>query len=529
MFMMHVTVGQVLELDIFQSSQPVLVSSPAPNANDQQVRWMHILETARPEGLLPGGEFILTTATFLEGPPQVLEHAANQFLDAVESTGAVAVAAEILAGREDVVEALTHAAKHRQIPVYVLHQRIRFVELMQQVHEKIASARLAEVETDRRIHEAFTRLSVGSASTDRIISEASALLGCPVIWEATEQYTEVVPTAEHEVVAGDETLGRLMITGECYAEKSLVKNVLERAGQAVSISVLTKRAQQEVRRSMATALFYQLRGGTDLSDEEVLWSLAETFGEQRLEAVRWWPVVFRIWDDHASEAVLNRRSGVLLDVLEQLGLVKNLPILAARSEIGTVEALLPFTDSTTLTELTEATRTRLTARLRGRGELVVGVGSETASAKVAAERLVDAAQVAHVAQAYVAATGVQRAHFFAKDLGLRGLLATLKQQEPLVLFVAAEFAGLLATTHSRKAFEEQLDFIETVLTGGNKATIARSLHLSRPALYARISRLEQQLGYSFENDAAQRTATHVALLAYRIDPEAMYAELRQHI
>src|SRR5690625_1426928 len=137
MFMMHVTVGQVLELDIFQSSQPVLVSSPAPNANDQQVRWMHILETARPEGLLPGGEFILTTATFLEGPPQVLEHAANQFLDAVESTGAVAVAAEILAGREDVVEALTHAAKHRQIPVYVLHRRIRFVELMQQVHEKI--------------------------------------------------------------------------------------------------------------------------------------------------------------------------------------------------------------------------------------------------------------------------------------------------------------------------------------------------------------------------------------------------------
>src|SRR5699024_4454297 len=160
------------------------------------------------------------------------------------------------------------------------------------------------------------------------------------------------------------------ITGECYAEKSLVKNVLERAGQAVSISVLTKRAQQEVRRSMATALFYQLRGGRDLSDEEVLWSLAETFDEQRLEEVRWWQVVFRIWEDHASVAVLSRRSGVLLDVLEQLGVIKKLTILAARSERDTVEARLPITDSKTLTELTEDTRTQLTTRLRGWGGFV---------------------------------------------------------------------------------------------------------------------------------------------------------------
>src|SRR5690625_7578783 len=115
--MQQVTVGRVLELDLFRYNAPRLISQPAPSSVDEPVRWMHILETARPEGLLPGGEFILTTATFLEGPPQVLEHAANQFLDTIESTGAVAVAAEILAGREDVVEALTHAAQHRQIPV----------------------------------------------------------------------------------------------------------------------------------------------------------------------------------------------------------------------------------------------------------------------------------------------------------------------------------------------------------------------------------------------------------------------------
>ncbi|MDN5731803.1 MAG: LysR family transcriptional regulator, partial [Yaniella sp.] len=57
--------------------------------------------------------------------------------------------------------------------------------------------------------------------------------------------------------------------------------------------------------------------------------------------------------------------------------------------------------------------------------------------------------------------------------------------------------------------------------------LARSLHLSRPALYARVTRLERQLGYSLEDDAEQRTATHLALMAYRVNPDGVYAVLRQ--
>src|SRR5699024_414704 len=219
------------------------VSQPGPDAHDELVRWMHILETARPEGLLPGGEFILTTATFLDQftqDPDAGVGAANRFMDTIEQTGAVAVVAEILEGREFVTEALTRAARRRQIPIYLLHQRIRFVELTQYVHENIAAVRLQEVETDRRIHEAFTRLSVGSASTDRIVSEATALLGCRVVWEPAEQQTATTVVAEHQVVAGDETLGRLSIAKKCGTDESLVKTVLERASQAVSISVLAR-------------------------------------------------------------------------------------------------------------------------------------------------------------------------------------------------------------------------------------------------------------------------------------------------
>lgn len=530
MYMLHVTVGQVLALEMFRESRPQLISQPVAGADDASVRWMHILETARPEGLLPGGEFILTTATFLDratDSPEAGIDAANQFLDTIEATGAVAVAAEILDGREHVIAALSEAARDRKFPIYILHNRIRFVELTQFIHENIAAARLREIETDRNIHEAFTGLSVGSASTDRIVAEAGALLHSHVVWEAHEQQAETPVFAEHRVVAGDENLGRLVVTGSCRAEESLVKTVLERAAQAVSISVLATRAQQEMRRSMATSLFYQLRGGTDLSDQEVLWRLAEIFDLPTLTAQQWWPVVFRIWDQQASEATRNRVSGVLLDVLEQVGVEKRLPILAARSEVGVVDVLLPLKDSAVMSALIEMTRNRFIARLRGQGHLVAGVGTQSSSAKAAAENLVDTAQIAEAAQAYVSATGRYRAYFLAKDLGLRGLLATLRDHEQVVSFVATELSSLATATGSRSAFEQQLEFLEAVLCAENKAALARSLHLSRPALYARITRLERQLGYSLEQSAEQRTATHLALMAYRINPDTMYAVVLQ--
>lgn len=82
---------------------------------------MHVLEAARPEELLPGGEFILTTAAFLDHATSSFDgglEAANQFLDTIEATGAVAVAAEILPERAHVSHALREAVRDRVMPVY---------------------------------------------------------------------------------------------------------------------------------------------------------------------------------------------------------------------------------------------------------------------------------------------------------------------------------------------------------------------------------------------------------------------------
>lgn len=526
--MPQVTVGQVLNLEIFREGLPDLISQPDPHAQNEHVRWMHILETERPEGLLPGGEFVLTTATFLDQATGGTEGgiaAANRFLESVQETGAVAVAAEILPGREHVVEVLSRAAKHRKFPIYILPSRIRFVELTQIVHENIAAARLQEVETDRQIHEAFTRLSVGSASTDRIVAEATTLLGCQVRWESTEYQSDVKVVAEHHVVAGDEILGRLIIVEGCTAEHSLVKTVLERAAQAVSISVLAQRSQDEIRRSTASSLFYQLRGGTDLSEEEVLWRLTETSGRHVVSGSNWFPIVFRIVADGAGEERLNRWSGMLLDVLDKVGDAQNMSVFAARSEIGVVDVLLPLDEPESLHGFVEAARARFTARLRGQGGLVAGLAAAMTSVKVAAEKLSDAAQIAQAAQAYVRATGQRRSYFFAKDLGLRGLLATLQDDDQLAAFVATELADLADSTRSKQSFESRLEFLEAILTSVNKAALARERHMSRPALYSQIKRIESVLGYGLEDDAEQRTALHLALMAYRMNPDTLYGLL----
>lgn len=156
---------------------------------------------------------------------------------------------------------------------------------------------------------------------------------------------------------------------------------------------------------------------------------------------------------------------------------------------------------------------------------MAGIAGETDAAKTAAERLGDAARIAHAAEAYVAVTHRKQTYFYAQDLGLPGLLATLNTNEHFTAFVTAELLSLRRATRTRSAFEQQLEIVEALIASTNKAELARRLHISRPALYARLKNLELQLGYDLEQDTQRRTAMHLAILAYRQAPDAIYPTL----
>lgn len=186
--------------------------------------------------------------------------------------------------------------------------------------------------------------------------------------------------------------------------------------------------------------------------------------------------------------------------------------------------------------------------------LDVGVGRSSARITEAGAELESAIQVAGI----VATMQVHRRpfHRFA-DVRLRGVLARLREAPVLRAFAEAELGPLLpdrsvrggeamrgarsgrsqagqseagrvraggaapgeggasaagGTGGGAAGDPEALRFLEVLLReGGSKTAVARALHLSRPAVYARVRRLEERLGVSLE-DAESRTSLHAALI-----------------
>ena len=91
------------------------------------------------------------------------------------------------------------------------------------------------------------------------------------------------------------------------------------------------------------------------------------------------------------------------------------------------------------------------------------------------------------------------------------MLALMRSDPRLRAFAEAELAPLVDPPDP-----EALALLELYLKhGGNKSALARTGYLSRPALYARLARLQDRLGVSLD-DAEVRTALHVALLWHRL-------------
>ena len=78
-------------------------------------------------------------------------------------------------------------------------------------------------------------------------------------------------------------------------------------------------------------------------------------------------------------------------------------------------------------------------------------------------------------------------------------------------FAAAELEPVLGPDRAA-----DLELLERLLaSGGNKSALAQSLNVSRPALYARLARLQRRLGVSLE-DPESLASLQVALLVHRL-------------
>jgi PucR family transcriptional regulator, purine catabolism regulatory protein len=137
----------------------------------------------------------------------------------------------------------------------------------------------------------------------------------------------------------------------------------------------------------------------------------------------------------------------------------------------------------------------------------MAAGSVVESVRDVRRSFLEADQVADVA----ARRSDDRPFYRLPDLRLRGLLHLLRDDARLQTFVERELAALLEYDAQRGS---DLGRILTLFldSGRNKALAAQRAHLSRPALYERLRRIERVLEVDLE-DVESCASLHVALLA----------------
>lgn len=522
------TVRVLLDLDEIRSGLPRTLSGEA--GLDRPVRWVHVADSEGVGALLEGGELVLSTASGLRSSATRV----RRFLEELAGADAAGALIELVDDQgspdEAAIAILRDAVVGLDLPVVLLRRRIKFVRVTQAAHRLLIGEHLGRVERARQVHEVFTRLNLESADEQRIVDTTAGLLGRPVALQDVAQRLLLAsagadaedllpgPTgatghrggASVALGTGGRVWGRLVAPEVDPADAESVQ-VLERAGQALTLARMAARDQQDLL-LRARAGFLQALVADHLSDDEArVRAAALGLPEARVQV----PLVVHLGSgpeegagsgDGGAVTQLQLRERALMDRFVAVAEPMASGVLAAGLRTGSFALLLGLRRAGDADPLLR----RLVSRVRAEAEgaFTVGVAPEQTTLAAGAAGLQEADQVARAA----VVTEIREQPFYRlSDLRLRGLVALLGDDPRVRTFARAELGPLLA---GRPPWG--LDLLDLYLRhGGNKSEVARAGHLSRQALYARIHRVEEILGVSLD-DAESRTALHLALLWVRL-------------
>lgn len=533
-----ITVGDVLALPAVEAGHPVLLCGATHL--DRPVRWVHVFEGGDPGALLNGGELLLTTLLAVPDDPE----GQRRYLREVARAGAVGVVIELGRRFAKVPDVMVHEADAHGLPVVALRRVIRFVTVTEAVHARILDEQHELLTFSHRVHEVFTEVAVEGAGPEAIVARTAEMAGCAVVlenlghqvvahalagarpgrvledWAARSRDiagggAREVP--EHgwlitDVGSPRGAWGRLVLVGEPAVPPAAARMLLERAAQALAVAHLMERDVAGLRgRAMNRFLRELLRAGGE--DETDLRAAAQALGlaaAPRYLTVCVAPTAEADRPGPADDILEGeRRDERLAEEVVAAARAARLGALAAPIEDGLVAAVLAVPSGTTAA----AALARLVAALdRAAPGHVVGAGHERAALR---EVGADLAEAAYVARAAALSPGPRRREVYRlADIRIRGLLLELADDARLTRFAERELGPLLA--HDARHGTDLLRILRGYLeSGGNVAHVARDLHLSRQALYARLRTVERVLGAHL-GDAETRTSLHVALLAQQL-------------
>lgn len=524
---MQPTLADILALPVVRAGDPEVV---CPGPMDRPVRWVHVSDLADLSGLLTGGELVLTTGQALTDPAH-----RDDYLPGLVRAGAVGVVIELGLHIDTIPDSVLSIGRALSLPVIVLHRRVRFVDVTEQVHREIVADQYAEVAYGQRVHEAFTALSMRRASIEQILDAAADMLDTPIVledlnrqvlafaghgvsaavlladWQRRSRLTPPASWTARPVGPYREEWGRLIAPEVADADGRTVMT-LERAAQALALHRMVEQNRSSLELRAQSGLVDDLRRGR-IVDEAEATARAHALGLR--PALTYVPMTARVAESAGADQVLiqQRRVRILDAIMHAIRSAGHTGLAATRDD-GQIDLVLaPQRTSgqagsldAVLTEICSQIR-RAVTRLDGIGDCRIGVGPESS-------RLVDAVgglgEAGHVAEVAMSMPLGNKAFHRAADVRLRGLISLIRSDPRVQSFAETELAGLL--THRAKHGDEFFDLLNTFLrAGGNKAELARTLHMSRPTLYSRLDTLKRILGLDLD-DAESRTSLHVAML-----------------
>jgi purine catabolism regulator len=517
---MQLTLADILELPSIRGGEPEVVCA---GPLDQPVRWVHVSDLADLSGLLTGGELVLTTGQALADPVR-----RDGYLPGLADAGAAGVVVELGLHIDALPESARTVGAALSLPVIVLHRPVRFIDVTEEVHRRIVADQYAELAYGQRVHEAFTALSMRRASVDQIVSAAADMLDTPVVledlnrqvlafdgrgtsatvlladWERRSRLTAADAWTACPVGPYREEWGRLIAPHVAADGRAVM--TLERAAQALALHRMVEQNRTSLELRAQSGLIDDLRRGR-ITDEAEATARAHALGLR--PALTYVPMAVRLRESAAADqvAVAQRRVRMLDAIMHTVRVAGHTGLATTRDD-GLIEMVLAPQRTRTLEEVCAAVR-QSALRLDGVDDCVIGVGPESS-------RLVDTVgglrEASHVAEVAMSMPLHDRSFHRSSDVRLRGLLSLIRTEPQVQAFAETELAGLLA--HRAKHGDEAFDLLRRYLdAGGNKAELARTLHMSRPTLYSRLETLQRIVGLDLDlDDAESRTSLHVAML-----------------
>ncbi|HEY7483707.1 MAG TPA: PucR family transcriptional regulator ligand-binding domain-containing protein [Streptosporangiaceae bacterium] len=532
------TLADVLRLDPLRRGDPRIVAGA--DRLDARVRWVHVAEVPDVAHLLRGGELVLATGIALPDEPARL----RTYIAELAGVGVSGLAVELgYKYARELPAALVTAAEEHGLPVIALHRETIFVDVTEAVHARIIDAQLAELRASEQLHEVFTRLSVEGAPPAEVVRHVAKISGRPVVLENLSHQVLAAESADAdatELLAGWETRSRAVHPDErtAYDETSgwLVSTVGARGedwgrliiacGTTPSPRVIALAERAATTLALGRLLDRHAEGLERQAHGTIITGiLAHAYADPQEAAARARALGVPLSGRRLVGVVLRPRSGGPVPLIEQLAvqLAELAESAAAASRKARLAALVGVLDEGTPqarvgvlaslparadveTALTEVATT-LRAGIPGGIEFVMAAGSVVESIRDVRRSFLEAEQVADVASR---GSG-DRPFYRLPDLRLRGLLHLLRDDTRLQTFVERELGALLEYDAQRGT-----DLTKILLlylgSGRNKALAAQQAHLSRPAFYERLRRLERVLDVDLD-DVESCASLHVALLA----------------